>query len=112
MPQKAMSSFDSDQFVTDLEAIHVKKIARSFNNPSNQPFPQIGCVVLRLVGFGVVTMIGFNLAEAQVGDIAIKITHNGCVSRVKVWVKAHDGASDRCTSVELQQQFHFTSYLT
>jgi hypothetical protein len=39
-------------------------------------------------------MVGFNLAKAQVGDIAIKITHNGCVSRVKVWVKSQDGASD------------------
>jgi hypothetical protein len=36
-------------------------------------------MVLRLVGFGVVTMVGFNPAKAQVGDIAIKITHNGCV---------------------------------
>ncbi len=48
-------------------------------------------------------MVGFNLAEAQVGDIAIKITHNGCVSRVRMWVKSHDGASGLYTSVELQQ---------
>jgi hypothetical protein len=46
-------------------------------------------------------MVGFNLAKAQVGDIAIKITHNGCVSRVRVWVKSHDGISDWYTSVEL-----------
>jgi hypothetical protein len=58
-------------------------------------------VVLRFVGFGVVTVVGFNLIEAQVGDFAIKITHNGCVSRVKVWVKSQDGASDWYTSVEL-----------
>jgi hypothetical protein len=38
--------------------------------------------------FGVVTVVGFNPAKAQVGDIAVKITHNGCVSRVKVWVKS------------------------
>jgi hypothetical protein len=60
-------------------------------------------VVLRLVGFWVVIVVGFNLAEAQVGDIAIKITHNGCVSRVRMWVKSHDGASGLYTSVELQQ---------
>ncbi len=39
-------------------------------------------------------MVGFDLVEAQVGDIAVKITHNGCVSRVKVWVKLKDGAND------------------
>jgi hypothetical protein len=56
-------------------------------------------VVLRLVGFGVVTVVGLNPAKAQVGNIAIKITHNGCVSKVRVWVKAHDGASG-CTQVQ------------
>jgi hypothetical protein len=58
-------------------------------------------MVLRLVGFGVVIVVGFNLAEAQVGNIAIKITHNGCVSKVKVWVKSHDGANNWCTSAKL-----------
>ncbi len=39
-------------------------------------------------------MVGFDLVEAQVGDIAVKVTHNGCVSKVKVWVKLEDGASN------------------
>jgi hypothetical protein len=65
-----------------------------------------------LVGFGVVTVVGFNPAEAQVGDIAIKITHNGCMSRVRMWVKSQDGASGWYTSAKLQQQFLFTSYFT
>jgi hypothetical protein len=47
-------------------------------------------VVLRLVGFGVVTVVAFNHVEAQVGDIVVKITHNGCVSKVKIWVKSQD----------------------
>jgi hypothetical protein len=89
-----MSSSDSDQFVVDFQAIHDQQIIKSFNNLSNQPFPQIALVVLRLVGFVVVTVVGFNLGKAQAGDIAIKITHNGCVFRVKMWVKAHDGASN------------------
>jgi hypothetical protein len=70
------------------------QIVRSFNNSPNEPFRQVGYVVLRLVGFGVLTVVGFNLAEAQVGDIIVKITHNGCVSKVKVWVKSQDGTSD------------------
>jgi hypothetical protein len=74
-----MSNSHVDQFVTDLQAIHDQQIVRSFNNLSNQPFPQVGSMVLRLVGFGVITMVGFNPTEAQVEDITIKITHNGCV---------------------------------
>jgi hypothetical protein len=69
-------------------------------------------VVLRLVGFGVVIVVGFNPIEAHVGDIAIKIAHNGFVSRVRMWVKAHDGSNGRCTCAKLPQQFHFTSYFT
>jgi len=49
----------------------------------------------------VLTMVGFNPTEAQVGNIAIKVTHNGCVSRVKVWVKLQDGTSGLYKSVEL-----------
>jgi hypothetical protein len=65
----------TNQFITNLQAIHDQQIARSFNNPFSEPFPQVGSMVLRLVGFGVVIVVGFNLAKAQVGDIAIKITH-------------------------------------
>ncbi len=96
-----MSSFDLDQFFIDLQAIHDYQIVRCFNNLSNQPFPQVGSMVLRLVGFGVVIVVGFNPAKAQVGDIAIKITHNGCVSRVRVWVKSQDGTSGWYTSAKL-----------
>jgi hypothetical protein len=55
---------------------------------------KVGFTVLRLVGFGVLHVVGFDPAKAQVGDIVVKITHNGCVSRVKMWVKLEDGASD------------------
>jgi hypothetical protein len=106
-----MFDFDLDQFITDLQIIHVQQTVKSFNNSSNEPFPQIRFVVLRLVGFGVLTVMGFNLGEAKVGDIAIKVTHNGCVSRVRMWVKSQDGASGWYKSAKLQYQFHFTSYL-
>ncbi len=74
-----MSNSNFDYFVIDLQVIHDQQIVRSFNNLSNQPFPQVGSMVLRLVGFGVVIVVGFNLVETKVGDISIKITHIGCV---------------------------------
>jgi hypothetical protein len=93
MFQEIMSNSDSDQFVTDLQVIHDQQTIRSFNNSPSEPFPQVGFVVVRLVGFGVFIVVGFDPVEAHVGDIAVKITHNGCVSRVKVWVKSQDGAN-------------------
>jgi hypothetical protein len=34
-------------------------------------------MILHLLGFGVVTFVGIDFDEAQVGDVTIKITHNG-----------------------------------
>jgi hypothetical protein len=68
-------------------------VVRSFNNPSSVNIPQIGSIVLRYVGFGVVTMVGFNPAKVAITDITIKISHNGFVSRNKVWLKITNGSN-------------------
>jgi len=43
------------------------------------------------------------LAKTQVGDIAIKITHNSFVFRVQVWVRMQDGPSGWQTFKQFQQ---------
>jgi hypothetical protein len=53
-----------DQFVTNLQVIHDQQTIGNFNNFSSEPLLQVGSIVLRLVGFGVFTMVGFNLVEA------------------------------------------------
>jgi hypothetical protein len=42
---------------------------------------------MRAVRFGVMLVIGFNLIDVQIGNIVIKIMHNGLTSRVQVWVR-------------------------
>jgi hypothetical protein len=74
-----MFDSDSDQFVTNLQVIHGQQTIRSFNNSFSKPLPQVGSIVLRLVEFGVLTVVGFNPAKAQVGDIAVKVTQWMCV---------------------------------
>jgi hypothetical protein len=54
----------------------------------------------------VLNVVGFNPTKAQVGDIAVKVTHNACVFRVRVWVKLEDGTSGWYKSAELHQIFH------
>jgi len=39
------------------------------------------------LGFGVVTIIGMSLDEAQIGDIAMELMHNGFCTKAQVWVK-------------------------
>jgi hypothetical protein len=43
-----------------------------------------GAVVLRLQGFGVVTIVGIDLEAARVRDIAVEITNSGFHTRAEV----------------------------
>jgi hypothetical protein len=79
-----MSNSSEVQLVIDLQSIHDKQSIRSFNNPSKVEEPQITLVILRSVGFGVVIVIRFNPTNAQIEDIALKITHNMFMSSVHV----------------------------
>jgi len=49
-------------------------------------------VVLRLLGFGVVTLVGIDPEEARVGDIAVEVAHSGFYTRTEVWLKVRNGA--------------------
>ncbi len=62
-----------------------------FDYLENFNVPSIGYVVLRLVGFGVVNVIGFDPTEVAIGDIAVKVTHSGFLSKVYAWVKLQNG---------------------
>ncbi len=46
---------------------------------------------MHLLGFGVITFVGIDLDEAQVGDVAIEIAHNGFYTRTQVWLKLRNG---------------------
>jgi hypothetical protein len=54
------------------------------------------------LGFGVVAIVGISLDEAQVGDIAIELVHNGFCMRVQVWLKMQDGARGWVSSTRFQ----------
>jgi hypothetical protein len=66
----------------DIQEIH-EQAHRNFDELAILEAPQVGLVVLKIVSFGVVTVIGFDPVKAQVGDIAIKTTHNGFISKTQ-----------------------------
>jgi hypothetical protein len=39
---------------------------------------------LHLLGFGVITFVGIDHDELQVGDVAVEITHNGFYTHAQV----------------------------
>jgi hypothetical protein len=79
-----MSSSSEVQLIIDLQSICDQQLIGSFNNPSRIKELEVASIILRLVRFGVVIVIGFNPANAQIKDIAFKITHNMFMSSVHV----------------------------
>jgi hypothetical protein len=66
-------------------------------NEFDSPFPKYdllpreGVVILKLQGFGVVSVIGFNLNLAKVGDLVLHVTHTNMYMRVQMWLKIGHG---------------------
>jgi hypothetical protein len=93
------------------QEIREQRIIIGFNYPRGQDGPQRGVVVLHFLGFGVVTIVGIDPDEAQVGDVAVEVAHSGFYTRVEVWLKVRDGARGWVSTSELQTQYYYTSYL-
>ncbi len=73
--------------------------------------PQRGAVILRFLGFGIVRIVGINPDQVRVGDIVVEVSHSGFYTSARVWVRVTDGARGWAWTSELQDSFHFTSYL-
>jgi len=93
------------------QAIHEQQLVNRFDYLTTQDGPHRGAVVLRLLGFGVVTLVGIDPEEARVGDIVVEVAHSGLYMRAKVWLKVRDGVRGWVSTSELQTQYYYTSYL-
>ncbi len=91
------------------QEIQEQQIVRRFDFCTDQNGPQRGAVILRLLGFGVVRLVGIKPDQARVGDIAVEVVHSGFYTRARVWLKVADGA--RAWMSGLQESFYFASYL-
>jgi hypothetical protein len=86
-------------------------LIRRFDFWTIQNGPQRGAVILRFLGFGVVSLVGLDPDQARVGDIAVEVAHKGFYTSARVWLRVTDGARGWAWTSELQDSFHFTSYL-
>jgi len=93
------------------QEIHEQQIVNRFDYLTTQGGPQRGAIVLRLLGFGVVMLVGIDPEEARVGDIAVEVVNSGLYTRAKVWLKVRDGVRGWVSISELQTQYYCTSYL-
>lgn len=68
-------------------------------------------LILCILGLGIVIILGLNLDETSVGDFVVKLNHTGFYTQALVWVRMQNGVKGWESMVELQRQYHFTSYL-
>jgi len=108
-----MSSSSADEVGVEklTQEIREQRIVIRFDYSRGQDGPQRGAVVLRFLGFGVVTFVGIDPYEARVGDVVVEVAHSGFYTRVEIWLKVRDGARGWASTLELQTQHYFTSYL-
>jgi hypothetical protein len=99
-----MSSFSADEVgVEELtQEIREQRIVNRFDFSTVQTGPQRRVVVMRFLGFGVVTLVGIDPDEARVGDVAVEVAHNGFFTRAEVWLKVSDGARGWASTLVLQ----------
>jgi hypothetical protein len=108
-----MSSSSAEEVVVEevTREVHEQQLVNRFDFLTTQNGPQRGAVILRLLGFGVVRLVGIDPAEARVGNIAVEVAHSGFYTRAQVWLKVIDGARGWASTSQLQTQFYYTSYL-
>jgi hypothetical protein len=108
-----MSSSSGEEIPVEQETqeLREQQIVRRFDFGGLQNGPQRGAAILRFVGFGVVRIVGIEPDRAQVGDVAVEITHSGYYTNVRVWLRVVDGVRGWAWLSELQTEFYFTSYL-
>ncbi len=68
-------------------------------------------MVLRFLGFGVVTLVGIDPEVARIGDIVVEIAHSGFHIRIEVWLRAKNGADGWVSISQLHTQYYYVSYL-
>jgi hypothetical protein len=108
-----MSSSSAEEVPVEevTQEIREQRIIIRFDYLRGQDGPQRGAVILRFLGFGVVTLVGIDPEEVRVGDVAVQVAHSGFYTRAEVWLKVSDGARGWVSTSVLQTQYYYTSYL-
>jgi hypothetical protein len=68
------SSSEHNQNLTTQKLFEHQMVHR-FDNSSIKQNPSLASLILRLHGFGVVSIMGIDPREALVGDLVVKISH-------------------------------------
>jgi len=83
-----------------------------FPFPRYDLLPREGVIILKLQGFGVVSIIGLNPNLIKVGDLVLLVTHIGMYMRVQVWLKIGHGVGIWITVDRHHYIYYFFLFLS
>jgi hypothetical protein len=108
-----MSSSGVDEVGAEglIQDIHEQQIVNRFDYSTTQGGPQRRAVILRFLGFGVITLVRIDPEVARVGDVAVEVAHSGFHTRAEVWLRVRNGADGWVSISQLQTQYYYASYL-
>jgi hypothetical protein len=108
-----MSSSSVDEIPVEelTQDMREQRIIANFDYYTTQSEPPRGSTILRVVGFGVITIVGIDPEQARIGDIAVEIAHSGFHTHAEVWVKVNNGSRGWVSTSQFQAQYYHTTYL-
>jgi hypothetical protein len=72
------SSSENEIELNDVtQEIHEQQLVVRFDYLRRRNEPQVGALILRMLGFNIVVIVGINPNEGQIGDVVVEIAHNG-----------------------------------
>jgi uncharacterized protein YebE (UPF0316 family) len=69
---------------------HILKCISPFNNTILGISSSLKAIILHIHGFGIVTIIGVDLKEVQLGDLALNIIHRGFDIHMMMWLRIQE----------------------
>jgi hypothetical protein len=79
----------------------------TFHFPRYDLLLKEGTIILKLQGFGVVSIIGLNPDLIRVSDLALLIIHIGMYTKVQIWLKIRHGVRSWATIDKHHHRYYF-----
>jgi hypothetical protein len=80
----------------------------SLNDVAFSREPNVGSVIIIIIGFASMIIIGFDLHAANVGDLAIRVMHFGFFMNATIWIKTREGVDVRQWTIIQTQETMFS----
>jgi hypothetical protein len=68
---------------------------QSLNDVTFSQEPNVGSMIVKIIGFVLVMIVEFDPHAVEVGDLAVSVMHSGFFMKTTIWIKIRKGANGR-----------------